>query len=357
MNRPLLRLQLAALLCVCCMATAADPLQQQLSEGHLEIDASLNPSEGLVPGQKIILTLKIATDRWFAGGTRISIPEVPGLVILQTEQFASNASETRGSQSWVIQRWTLDVYAQRTGEFTIPPIKLQLKVNAGDAGNLEGTLFSPATSFATQVPAPLAQAQHWVASPEFSVSQNFDRDLETLQVGDAIEREIRFEASDVMAMMLPTFSAQAPDGLAVYPSPPTLQNNNNRGVSRATRSQRISYVIEQEGQYRLPSQDFFWWNTATAELQLLSLPETEFSVGAAAAGSAASKAKLDPRKLLSVAGALLFLGAMLWLGWRYLSTLPGAKVASWLAARRQQLRRMREPALAQTLNPGSSAAE
>jgi len=51
-----------------------------------------------VPGQKVTLTLEIATDRWFAGGTRIGIPEVPGLVILQTEQFASNASETHNGR-------------------------------------------------------------------------------------------------------------------------------------------------------------------------------------------------------------------------------------------------------------------
>ena len=357
MKNLLRQLHLGVLLFACCMTVAANPLQQQLTDGHLQIDAALSPSDNLVPGQKVTMTLKIATDRWFSGGTRISIPEVPGLVILQTDEFASNASETRGSQSWVIQRWALDVYAQRAGEFTIPPIKLRLKVNAGDAGNLEGELYSPATNFAARVPEALAQAPHWVASPEFSVSQYFDRDLETLQVGDAVEREVRFEASDVMAMMLPDFSAEAPSGLAVYPSPPTLQNNNNRGVSRATRSQRISYVIEQEGQYRLPSQDFFWWNTDKAELQLLSIPETVFSVGSAVPGSAVSRAKVDPRLLLSCVAALLILAAALWFGWKYLSTLPGTKVASWLTTRRQQLRRMREPALPQALNPGSSAAE
>ena len=62
---------------------------------------------------------------WFTGGTRIRLPEVPGLVILQTEQFASNASERRGDQNWVLQRWTLDVYAQRH------------RVVAGNVANVE----------------------------------------------------------------------------------------------------------------------------------------------------------------------------------------------------------------------------
>ena len=64
-----------------------------LSQGRLQVESSLSPDQDIVPGQKLRLVLEIATDRWFTGGTRISLPEVPGLVILQTEQFASNASE------------------------------------------------------------------------------------------------------------------------------------------------------------------------------------------------------------------------------------------------------------------------
>ncbi|RLA47979.1 MAG: hypothetical protein DRR04_06130 [Gammaproteobacteria bacterium] len=115
-----------------------------------------------MPGQKIELTVKITTDRWFAGGTRIRIPEVPGLVILQTDQFASNTSEIRDGRSWVVQRWTLDVFPQRAGDFTIDPIQVQVKISADDSGAVEGALYTPPTHFSTTVPESLAQAEHWV---------------------------------------------------------------------------------------------------------------------------------------------------------------------------------------------------
>ena len=110
----------------CASLAFGSSIEELEASGHLHIESALTPQNGIVPGQKVTLTLEIATDRWFAGGTRIGIPEVPGLVILQTEQFASNASETHNGQTWAIQRWTLDVFPQRAGDFTIGPIPLQL---------------------------------------------------------------------------------------------------------------------------------------------------------------------------------------------------------------------------------------
>jgi hypothetical protein len=304
------------------------------------------------------LTLEVATDRWFTGGTRIGIPEVPGLVILQTEQFASNASETRNGQSWVVQRWTLDIYPQRAGEFTIPPMPLKIKVNAGDVGDLEGELMSSAIQLSVSIPDTLAQAELWVAAPRYAVSQHFDRSLEDLQVGDAFEREILFEAVDVMAMMLPAFNAEKLPGLATYPSPPVLDNSNNRGQTRGSRSERISYVIEAQGQYVLPARDYFWWNTTSGQLELLTLPATEITAGAVApATTGITVPDVSLRQLVTFLISLTLLAGLLWLASKWLPRLPLARFTRTLSDLWQQLQALRKPALPERLNPGNSAGE
>ena len=356
-NRKGLLLCVALLLTWAAAPVVANPLRELQAAGHLEVAAILTPDGEVVPGQKLSLTLKIATDRWFAGGTRISIPEVPGLVILQTEQFASNASETRGDQTWVIQRWTLDVYPQRAGEFNIPGIRLRLKVNAAEEGDIAGELYSPPTRFSAIIPAALAEVAQWVAAPEFGVSQQFDRDLDGLQIGDAFTRELRFTASDVMAMMLPGFEPQKVSGLAVYPSPPTLENNSNRGVSSATRSQQISYVVEAQGHYQLPAQEYFWWDTRSGKLQLLSLPAMEFTVGEGVSANTGDKPVIDGRLLLALTAGLLLLATGGWLLRSYLSRGRGKRIAQWFTRTRTRLRQLRQPALPQQLNPGSNAGE
>ena len=337
----------------------ANSLQELQAAGHLQIGSSLSPETGIVPGQRVKLTLEIATDTWFTGGTRISIPEVPGLVILQTEQFASNASETRNGQSWVIQRWTLDVFPQRAGDFTIGRVPLQVQVNAGEDGNIAGEVHSPPLQFSVSVPESLAQATHWVAAPAFSVSQSFDRSLEGLVVGDAFEHEVKFEASDVLAMMLPSYDPQKQPGLAAYPSPPSLDNSNNRGQNLASRRVRISYVVEQPGQYLLPARDYYWWNTQTGKLELLTLPQTRIEVAGSAAEqhTAPSRPAVTPRQWLLIAACLTLLVGGVLLA-RYLA--PRLPVAQWrgqLAAQLHRLRGVFKPALATRLNPGSSSEE
>jgi len=357
-----LRIHLLLITLCACSFAFGNSLAELAAQGRVRIDSVLSPSEGIVPGQRVKLTLQIATDTWFSGGTRIRIPEIPGLVILQTEQFASNASETRNGTAWALQRWTLDIYPQRAGEFTIGPIVADVQVSAGENGAAKGELHSPSQQFRVAIPDGLAQATHWVAAPAFSVSQSFDRALDNLAAGDAIEQEVLFEASDVLAMMLPGYEAPQLPGLAAYPSPPVLENSVNRGQTLARRTVRISYVVEQPGQYLLPARDYLWWNTQTAALELVSLPATRINVSAAA-GSPNARQKvqrafsLSPRQWLALVASLVLGVTLLRLVWLHLPRLQLAHWRAILSELAQRLRSVFKPALATRLNPGSSAED
>lgn len=336
----------------------ASDIEAWRDQGHLEIDSWLQLSDGAVPGQKLQLTLEVATDSWFTGGTRISIPEVAGLVILQTEQFASNSNATRHGESWVVQRWTLDVYPQKAGNFAIGPIPLAIQVSGGTGGTIQGTVLSPPVQFSVHVPAALEQAESWVAAPDFSARQSFDRSLEGLAPGDAFERRIEFRASDVMAMMLPTLEPVKMPGLAAYPSPPKLTNSNNRGEALAIREQSISYVVESPGDYLLPAQDYFWWDTGSGELRVLTLPATEIHVAGDLADTTSVRSELQqPRQWALLAAGLLLCAALTWLllrfrPWRFAAVLIEPLRVLW-----QRLIALRKPALPQRLNPDGSAGD
>jgi hypothetical protein len=336
-----------------CATTTAD----LLSQGRLQLRTWLVPAQDIVPGQQVKLNLEIATDRWFTGGTRIRIPEVPGLVILQTDEFASNSSERRNGQSWVIQRWALEVYPQRDGNFSIPPVTARIKVSDEGDSSVEGEIEGPALQFSAARPEGLARVQHWVAAPGYTVSQSFNRDLAGLKAGDAIEREIVFEANEVMAMMLPAFKEAAIPGLAAYPGPPELQNRSNRGTTVASRRERITYIVEAEGEFQLPAQDFFWWDTSTGELQVLSLATVNIVAGTAAQNSEDSPQSVDLLNILPWVGGLAALGVLIWL----VGKLPGntllQRVRAAVLTLWQQIQILRKPALPERLNPGNSGSD
>ena len=337
-------------------ATGAATPGDLLDSGELTVSTELSPAAGIVPGQHLRLLIEVATTRWFTGGTRIAIPEVPGLVVLQTEQFASNASEHRGGQTWVIQRWSLDVYPQRAGEFAVPPLTLAVSVNAGGSDSAKGDITAPGLRFDVIQPPALEGFEHWVAAPAFSVSQSFDRDLTGLAVGDAIERTVRFEARDVMAMMLPELPQQDIPGVAAYPLPPQLDNRSNRGVTTARRTETVSYVLQAEGAFRLPALEFAWWDTTSNDIQLLTLPAVEFTVAA----GAASRHTVDRATLVSLARAalgLVLLAALAMLAARVAPSFPWRRVAQAWSNALARVRALRAPALPERLNPGSNAGE
>lgn len=338
-------------------AQAADPLDSLLQSGSLSIDSRLEHEGSLVPGQRAKMVIEIGTSTWFTGGTRIRLPEVPGLVILQTEQFAANASETRNGRAWVLQRWTIDLYPQQPGEFRVPAMELSLQVNGGELGNIAGTTKSPPLTFSVSLPPALEQADFWVASPDYRISQTVDRELDSLEPGDAFERRIRFRAEDVPAMMLPAMSEEGLEGLASYPAPPVLNNDRNRGRSVATREQRISYVAEQPGSYRLPAQEYFWWDTREETLKILSVPALEIRVGGEALPAERDAIALPWRTLGLLLLALLLLAAsarllLRYRPWRRLAFLLPPLQSLW-----RLLLSLRRPALPSRLNPDSSAGD
>ena len=329
------------------------------SSGHLEISSELTPADDIIPGQRIELAITIATDRWFTGGTRLEIPEIPGLVILQTNEFASNSSNNKGGQSWVIQRWTLDVFPQREGSFSIPAITAKVKVSDLSANSVEGELSSPGLHFNAVIPQSLTQVEHWVAAPKYLVSQRFDKDLDNLQIGDAFTREITFEATDVMAMMLPAFDVEIHDGLAAYPEPPTLDNSSNRGGMSAKRIERISYIVEAPGQYRLPARDYFWWDTRTGELEMRFLPAIKISVGKTEAGNErrVRPTLLRPLQWIKATLGVFALVIFIWLVRHWLPRMPISRITTRLKKALRWFKQLRKPALPDKLNPDNSAGE
>ncbi|MEM1110798.1 MAG: hypothetical protein AAGI11_02725 [Pseudomonadota bacterium] len=332
--------------------------QELLARGDLALTTSVEPAAGAVPGQRMRLIIEIATPRWFSGGTRITPPEVPGLVVVQTNAFAVNASERRAGSTWVVQRWSLDLFPQREGRFDIPPVRLQISVNAPD-GEVSGELNTQALSFNVQLPGALAGLDSWVATPRLRVEQTLDREAQSLTVGDALTRQVSFTADDVLAMMLPAFVPDNLPGLRAYTEPPAVKDRSDRGTMRAMRTEQISYIAEQAGTYVLPAQDFHWWNTETRALSLVSLPAVEVSVSAGAEPTTNRQA-VSVRELATYVSTALISGFLIWALWRL---LPGIRRASMKFERRlehaaavavKRYRALRTPGLPTRLNPTSA---
>ncbi|KZY73725.1 hypothetical protein A3742_12305 [Oleiphilus sp. HI0071] len=240
----------------------------------LEVRAWVEPSEEIIVSQQVILNVEVSTSSYFVGGTRLLQPEVSDAIVLRRESFAVNSTKRISGETWAVQLWTMTVYPQREGRFEIPPIDIETTVSGEDGQPTKLSARSAEVSFEANVPSGAPQDAQWVATTEFSVEEHFDRDFDSLALGDAISRTITFRGDDLAAMMLPELRFdRTHDGLSIYPTPPELSDKVNRGDYLAQRIEKITYVVEKPGRFTIPERRFHWFDLGSRTFKVEVLPE------------------------------------------------------------------------------------
>ncbi len=255
-------------------------LQILLNDNQLSLRAFLSPVKNITVGQKVTLTIEIATTRWFAGGTRIGPLDLHNVVVGPLSAFATNFSRREKGVSWTVQHWTRDVFLLNADPLTIPPIAVDITVAGEKGAVIKGRLFTQSLPVKASVPAEMQAVGQWLNAEDFSIETSFSSALTELQVGDVIEQTIISRAEGVPAMMLPPPIEITIAGLGRYQNPPVLTDETNRGVTRSKRRDLITYVIEKAGRYTLPKQEFLWWNNKLQRAEKINFPQREiYTVG------------------------------------------------------------------------------
>jgi hypothetical protein len=79
-------------------------------------------------------------------------------------------------------------------------------------------------------------------------------------------------------MVLPPLPLAQVDGLAVYPKPPGVQDQVERGAFIGQRTQTVTYVCERPGPITVPALRIPWWDVEKQTLQQVTLPALTLNV-------------------------------------------------------------------------------
>ncbi|HHX8262133.1 TPA: BatD family protein [Vibrio diabolicus] len=229
--------------------------------------------------EQVILTIEVATPRWFTGGTRIGSIEMPNVIAKQRNQLATNFTERKGGQTWSRQRWEVTLYPQASGDFVIPPVAVGVQVSAPDGEKVSGTLYTQPIKFKTVLPSGLLSGDTpWFSATRVDVKQEWETSTETLKVGDAITRKITISAQDSLSVLLPDLlKGESTTRYQAYPQPHRLTDTQTRGDYQSTRTEESVYVIQQGGELTLPDYEFRWWNSKTQQVETVVLEGKTFA--------------------------------------------------------------------------------
>ena len=230
-------------------------------------------------GEAVSLIVTLYSPGPFSGTASFALPELPRTAILKVGNPVVG-TEVIDGETWFTQRHQFKLYTQQSGEVVVPPFAVRFKGKktfTSDPEPMSGT--TPELRFRSNRPPGTEKLGVVIATTQMNVEQTWSpHEAVTVTAGAVIQRTITRTALGTTAMMMPPASAMAPDGIRVYASDPTVEDNTSRGAARAVRRDTLKYQFQQAGTYELPDLAFSWWDTQSDELKRETLPGKTINV-------------------------------------------------------------------------------
>ena len=201
------------------------------------------------PTQQIILNIEVSTNTWYTAGTKISSLEIPDVLVKRRNPFAVNSSQREKGQTWSRQLWEVVLYPQKSGDFIVPPVSLEVQVAGSNGDKQKVTLETTPQQFRVELPsAELGGTQSWFAASDVKIKQDWQVSSDEPKVGDTITRVIEVQAQDSLSVLLPNLMTNSVnDAWQGYPNPPELTDTQSRDGYLSKRKDSLTYVLQQGG--------------------------------------------------------------------------------------------------------------
>jgi hypothetical protein len=232
-------------------------------------------------GQRLDFAVEIVVEGRFSGSTVFDLPELPGAILFRPEARPVLSSRQVEGREYSVQRHGFSLFCQRPGSLSVEGIKVRCgSVAKVGAEPVEHRLEVPAFAVEPRAQPGLVEGQLVVTSRSFEVEERWDPEPGEAKPGDSFQRTVTITAGDVPGMLLPRLPQPELDGLAVYPSTPSVDDRTERGAFTGRRTDSVSYLCETGGDFQLPAVRFRCWDPAGEEWILRELPAAFIGVEA-----------------------------------------------------------------------------
>lgn len=240
--------------------------------------ASVSPEGAVVVGQPVTVGIEVLVPTFFRGAPAYDDIELEGAISFFNER-GTNFTERIDGQTWAGQRRSYTIYANRAGSYEVGPIPVEVRYGVG-SGVVIDTAFAGRVRFTAEIPEAARGLPAFVAAAELRLDQLVDPAPDTIRVGESFTRTVTTEVEGTLSMIVPPLAFDSVEGLAVYPSPPRLEDaGGERGTAVVGRRvESASYVAMSEGDYELPAVTIAWWDWTRRGLRSAELPGVAFTV-------------------------------------------------------------------------------
>lgn len=282
-----------------------------------------------VPGQAISLRLTVLVPTYLPKPPVWPSFDAPNLLVSVVSTASISQSISGLTWAGVSRRYL--IAPMLPGSVILPAQEIGLTWADPDTNTPRVTaLLTDAVTITGVKPEGAEGLDPFIAADNLTLEQVVEGAPESMVPGDSLTRTVTATIEGSSPMFLPPLlSPHTIDGVRAYPDEPSLEQASKRGVTRGSRTERVTLVAEGVGIGKLPEVKLDWYNLGTGRVETAKLPTITVSVD----GPPAVKVKPEELSwgtisLLVIAGVTFL--ALLMLATRYIAT----PLRTWIHQRR-----------------------
>lgn len=243
-------------------------------------------------GQRVVVVVELLAPGFFAGSPTLALPSPSGLLLVPPSDSPTLSTETIGDTSYTVQRHEVSAFPRKAGELVVPAftVRFQFKRQPLDKESVAAVVKTESFTFTAKAPPGAERLGNLISARDLKVEETWKPQPGHAKAGDAFTRTVTYSAPDVPAMAFPPFPAGKIDGLGVYPKPPEVLDESQRGALHGQRRDTFTYVCQRPGQFVIPATRLTWFDLEAQKLQVIHFPAQMFEVAPNPAMAAAAPA-------------------------------------------------------------------
>lgn len=222
-------------------------------------ELSFSKKEVMV-GEKIEVKLVLYSSTWFTDAPVITNFDIPYSIYLKNGENISLVKVIDGKKYSSIEM-NYYFFAQRVGEFTLPPIKIKVKSPfEGDYKPQEQVIKTKQNTIRVK-DLRSKDFKYFILSPKIYLKEKYLLKKKVYKVGDIIERDIYICAYETLSSLLPEISMEGISWATIYNEEKERETINTGGKLKSISRQRIRYLLKDSGEYVIPSIEIHYYDS------------------------------------------------------------------------------------------------
>jgi hypothetical protein len=228
---------------------------------HVNAFAQVRLSKRSVYAQEPIrATVTVYTATWFTQPLEFDNLQIPNAFIIPFSRTMPGMYQINGKQFAGLEFYYL-IYPYKPGAYELPAISVVAETPPeGDYHGTRVTLKTKPIPYTVKsIPSSYGNAE-WFVARNVTMSVHWNRSLQSIKVGDLVERTVRVSAHGTLPNFIPELKTTRVEGVSTYSGDPQLIDQRNDEAANGTRIEKETFLFEKEGTVTIPGITIQWWD-------------------------------------------------------------------------------------------------